>query len=53
MSVDKMLIETEYHLITRSGVESADGKAENDDIVELEKSNVLMMGPTGSGTVKL
>ena len=26
-----------------------DGEADDDDNVELEKSNVLLMGPTGSG----
>lgn len=30
-----------------SGVEG-----EEDDVVELEKSNVLLMGPTGSGTFR-
>ncbi|KAL5786936.1 hypothetical protein ACOSP7_003885 [Xanthoceras sorbifolium] len=44
-----------YHasLQKESHVESGNNKAENDDIVELEKSNVLMMGPTGSGKTLL
>jgi len=35
----------------RSGADSGsfDGEADDDDNVELEKSNVLLMGPTGSG----
>ena len=39
------------HLNTRSGVELGNDEAENEDSdsVELEKSNVLLMGPTGSG----
>ncbi|KAK1568006.1 hypothetical protein Q3G72_019277 [Acer saccharum] len=44
-----------YHasLQKKSRVESGNNKAENDDVVELEKSNVLMMGPTGSGKTLL
>lgn len=36
----------------RPGAESGNPVADNDDndSVELEKSNVLLMGPTGSGT---
>lgn len=35
---------------TRSGEEAGSSKTvNNDDNVELEKSNVLLMGPTGSG----
>lgn len=36
-----------------SGVDSDNVKAEKDeyDDVELEKSNVLLMGPTGSGKI--
>lgn len=44
---------TEFvHLNTRSGVELGNNGEENEDCdsVELEKSNVLLMGPTGSGT---
>jgi hypothetical protein len=39
------------HLNTRSGVELGNNGDENEDCdsVELEKSNVLLMGPTGSG----
>lgn len=43
---------TEFlHLNTRSGVEFGSNGDENEgsDSVELEKSNVLLMGPTGSG----
>lgn len=36
------------HLTTRSGAESGTSEVD-DDSVELEKSNVLLMGPTGSG----
>ncbi|XP_054788103.1 CLP protease regulatory subunit CLPX1, mitochondrial-like [Prosopis cineraria] len=37
-----------------SGADSANSKAlDDDDIVELEKSNVLLMGPTGSGKTLL
>lgn len=36
--------------ITRSGAEPKIADAvDNDDNVELEKSNLLLMGPTGSG----
>lgn len=44
---------TEFvHLNTRPGVELGNNGDENEDCdsVELEKSNVLLMGPTGSGT---
>lgn len=39
------------HLNTRSGIERGTNEVENEDndSVELEKSNVLLMGPTGSG----
>lgn len=38
------------HANTRSGAESRTSEAiDDDDNVELEKSNVLLMGPTGSG----
>ncbi|CAK9187490.1 unnamed protein product [Ilex paraguariensis] len=42
-----------YHasLQKGSGVES--GSEDNDDNVELEKSNVLLMGPTGSGVISM
>ncbi|ONI36449.1 hypothetical protein PRUPE_1G585800 [Prunus persica] len=43
-------------LQTRSGAESADSKLQgvlDSDSVELEKSNVLLMGPTGSGKTLL
>ncbi len=54
MPVHQMLLAlfTELmHLSTRSGVELGNDEAENEDSdsVELEKSNVLLMGPTGSG----
>ncbi|KAK1361213.1 ATP-dependent Clp protease ATP-binding subunit ClpX [Heracleum sosnowskyi] len=45
-----------YHasLKKRSGAESGISEArDNDDNVELEKSNVLLMGPTGSGKTLL
>lgn len=39
-----------WSFITRSGAELKTADAvDNDDNVELEKSNVLLMGPTGSG----
>lgn len=38
----------------RSGVEAGSDRMEDDeDDVELEKSNVLLMGPTGSGIMRL
>lgn len=40
----------------RSGAESADYKLQgvlDSDSVELEKSNVLLMGPTGSGRMNI
>ena len=40
----------------RSGAESVDYKLEgvhDSDSVELEKSNVLLMGPTGSGRISI
>lgn len=38
------------HSNTRSGAESGTSEAiDDDENVELEKSNVLLMGPTGSG----
>ncbi|KAF2315867.1 hypothetical protein GH714_040591 [Hevea brasiliensis] len=44
-----------YHanLQKRSGAESGISDATDDDNVELEKSNVLLMGPTGSGKTLL
>lgn len=38
---------------TRSGEESTKGEIDNEDNegVELEKSNVLLLGPTGSGRI--
>ncbi|KAL9448680.1 hypothetical protein AB3S75_016051 [Citrus x aurantiifolia] len=44
-----------YHssLQKESGVKSGNCNVENDEIVELEKSNVLLMGPTGSGKTLL
>lgn len=41
--------------IFRSGADPANLEVETDDdeTVELEKSNVLLMGPTGSGTLFL
>ncbi|GMY20986.1 CLP protease regulatory subunit CLPX2, mitochondrial-like isoform X1 [Fagus crenata] len=43
------------HLNTRSVVELGNDEAENEDSdsVELDKSNVLLMGPTGSGNTLL
>lgn len=39
-------------LYARSGAESRiPNKVDDDDKVELEKSNVLLMGPTGSGMI--
>lgn len=39
-------------LYARSGAESGiPNKVDDDDKVELEKSNVLLMGPTGSGMI--
>lgn len=39
-------------LYTRSGGESRiPNTIDDDDKVELEKSNVLLMGPTGSGMI--
>lgn len=43
-------------LSIRSGAESADSKLQgvlDSDSVELEKSNVLLMGPTGSGRINI
>lgn len=37
------------HLNSRSGVQRDDAIGNDDDYVELEKSNVLLIGPTGSG----
>lgn len=44
-----------YHssLQKESGVKSGNCNVENEEIVELEKSNVLLMGPTGSGKTLL
>ncbi|KAK6937912.1 Clp ATPase, C-terminal [Dillenia turbinata] len=43
-----------YHaLLKGSGAEPEASEVENDDGVELEKSNVLLMGPTGSGKTLL
>lgn len=36
-------------LNSRSGVQKDDTIGNDDDYVELEKSNVLLIGPTGSG----
>lgn len=36
----------------RQSGESANGKSDpNEEVVELEKSNILVMGPTGSGNL--
>lgn len=44
-----------FHFIIRAGVESDHTEVEldksKDDIVELDKSNVLLIGPTGSGMI--
>lgn len=48
-------LQIEYvHLYTRSGGQM-DNYLDNDDIdsVELEKSNVLLIGPTGSGKLSI
>ncbi|KAL3515792.1 hypothetical protein ACH5RR_022694 [Cinchona calisaya] len=44
-----------YHasLQKESDVESCNTEGSDDDLVELEKSNVLLMGPTGSGKTLL
>ncbi|KAH9684471.1 CLP protease regulatory subunit CLPX2 [Citrus sinensis] len=44
---------TSYIACQWSGVKSGNCNVENDEIVELEKSNVLLMGPTGSGKTLL
>ena len=49
-----LLLETEYaDLLSRSAADPGNLEAKIDDHVELEKSNVLLMGPTGSGTASL
>lgn len=44
-----------FHFIIRAVVELDHTEAEldcsNDDVVELDKSNVLLIGPTGSGMI--
>lgn len=43
-----------FYFIIRTGAESGHTEAELDccnNDVELEKSNVLLIGPTGSGTI--
>lgn len=50
MSVDVFNTTEPMDLYARSGAESGiPNKVDDDDKVELEKSNVLLMGPTGSG----
>lgn len=41
-----------FYCLNRSGGDSEHPEVDNDenDPVELEKSNVLLLGPTGSGT---
>ncbi|KAH9684474.1 CLP protease regulatory subunit CLPX2 [Citrus sinensis] len=53
-SLQKELVSDHLYVdsILGSGVKSGNCNVENDEIVELEKSNVLLMGPTGSGMVK-
>lgn len=50
-----MLVTIHYHIYTRTDAESGHADAELDcylnEIVELEKSNVLLIGPTGSGVM--
>ncbi|KAH9750315.1 CLP protease regulatory subunit CLPX2 [Citrus sinensis] len=50
-SLQKELVSDHLYVdsILGSGVKSGNCNVENDEIVELEKSNVLLMGPTGSG----
>ncbi|KAH9750317.1 CLP protease regulatory subunit CLPX2 [Citrus sinensis] len=49
-SLQKELVSDHLYVdsILGSGVKSGNCNVENDEIVELEKSNVLLMGPTGS-----
>ncbi|RAL43021.1 hypothetical protein DM860_009803 [Cuscuta australis] len=42
-----------YHAYRQKGSETEPIKEDNDDNVELDKSNVLLMGPTGSGKTLL
>ncbi|KNA13148.1 hypothetical protein SOVF_119410 [Spinacia oleracea] len=43
-----------YEVLQRQSGESANGKSDpNEEVVELEKSNILVMGPTGSGKTLL
>ncbi|KAL8485738.1 hypothetical protein ACS0TY_027867 [Phlomoides rotata] len=42
-----------YHASLPKGSEAESSRLEDDDNVELEKSNVLLMGPTGSGKTLL
>lgn len=48
-----MVLTILFHFTIRTGAESGHVEAEldccNNDVVELEKSNVLLIGPTGSG----
>ncbi|CAH9122500.1 unnamed protein product [Cuscuta epithymum] len=42
-----------YHASQKKGSEAKPAKEDSDDNVELDKSNVLLMGPTGSGKTLL
>ncbi|KAG8378576.1 hypothetical protein BUALT_Bualt08G0151200 [Buddleja alternifolia] len=42
-----------YHASLRKGSEAKSSRLDDDDNVDLEKSNVLLMGPTGSGKTLL
>ncbi|KAL8060064.1 hypothetical protein ABFS82_03G127000 [Erythranthe guttata] len=42
-----------YHASLPKGSENESSRLDNDDNVDLEKSNVLLMGPTGSGKTLL
>lgn len=55
MPVLLMLLCWACWLNTRSGAESTKAEIDNDDndSVELEKSNVLLLGPTGSGRISV
>ncbi|GAY61509.1 hypothetical protein CUMW_210500 [Citrus unshiu] len=54
-SLQKELVSDHLYVdsILGSGVKSGNCNVENEEIVELEKSNVLLMGPTGSGKTLL